>query len=198
MFLQKISLLMSLLSPLAWFIWFTYAVILPLCTFLVIADVFVIIQLLKVTYSEDDEYETFLTTREALKTIFPEASNKDIKKYDKQLDKVKDFEPVLIISPNHNWINQHTLQNYQMVMNAFAIDSLQQNNRRDGNSLLIFHFSTMTELYTVRQNVRTLHPNAYFNPVAQPKQEPIGAAWIFYKVGASKCDFGEDDNFFIC
>ncbi|EXX51520.1 hypothetical protein RirG_260840 [Rhizophagus irregularis DAOM 197198w] len=141
---------------------------------------------------------TFLTTREALKTIFPEASNKDIKKYDKQLDKVKDFEPVLIISPNHNWINQHTLQNYQMVMNAFAIDSLQQNNRRDGNSLLIFHFSTMTELYTVRQNVRTLHPNAYFNPVAQPKQEPIGAAWIFYKVGASKCDFGEDDNFFIC
>lgn len=73
---------------------------------------------------------------------------------------MKDFEPMLIISPNHNWINQHILQNYQMVMN---------------------HFSTMTELYTVRENVCTLHPNAYFNPVAQPKQEPIGAAWIFHK-----------------
>ncbi|RGB38736.1 hypothetical protein C1646_691621 [Rhizophagus diaphanus] len=72
MFLQKISLLMSLLSPIAWFTWFTYAVILPLCTFLgwlalpsvffalVIANVFVIIQLLKGGYQSEIRFHVLL------------------------------------------------------------------------------------------------------------------------------------------
>ena len=100
----------------------------------------------------------FVPTREALRTIFPKASDDDIGKYDKQLSKVDDFDPVLIISPNQNWITQNTLQNYQMVMNAFATNRLRPNNRRDENSLCVFHFSTVTELYTVRGNIRRLHP----------------------------------------
>ncbi|CAG8522984.1 11570_t:CDS:1 [Ambispora leptoticha] len=140
----------------------------------------------------------FVSTREALETIFPQASDEDIGKYENQLDKVDDFDPVLIISPNHNWINQHTLQTYQAVMNAFATNDLQQqNNRRDENSLCVFHFATVTELYTVRRNIRKLHPNAFFDPNAQPQQMPIGTAWILNKVGIRKSDFGEDDSFFV-
>ncbi|RHZ76971.1 hypothetical protein Glove_187g28 [Diversispora epigaea] len=40
--------------------------------------------------------------QEALKTIFPQASDKEI---GEQLGKVIDFDPVLIVSPNQNWIN---------------------------------------------------------------------------------------------
>ena len=139
----------------------------------------------------------FVPTRQALRTVFPQASDEDIEKYDKQLNKVDDFDPVLIISPNQNWITQNTLQNYQMVMNAFATNRLRPNNRRDENSLCVFHFSTVTELYTVRGNVRRLYPNAFFDPNAIPQQEPIGTAWILTKVGVRRSDFGEDDNFFL-
>ncbi|CAG8727813.1 13915_t:CDS:2, partial [Acaulospora morrowiae] len=43
----------------------------------------------------------------ALKTIFPQASTEEITKYEKQLSSVKNLDPVLIISPNQAWINQH-------------------------------------------------------------------------------------------
>ncbi|CAG8614941.1 910_t:CDS:2 [Ambispora gerdemannii] len=204
-FLQKIISFVSLLSPIEWFTWFTFVVILPMCSFFgwlalpfvvfafIIANIFGIIQLLsKATYSLEND-----TGNNINETILPKVSEKDIEKYDKQLDKVDEFDPVLIISPNHNWINQHTLQNYQTVMNAFATDSLRRNNRRDENSLCVFHFSTVTELYTVRRNIRTLHPNAFFDPNAQPQQQPIGTAWILNKVGVRKSDFGEDDSFFV-
>ncbi|CAG8623003.1 31210_t:CDS:2 [Gigaspora margarita] len=141
--------------------------------------------------------EMFVSTREALRTALPQASNEDIGKYDEQLNKVDNFDPVLIISPNHNWIAQNTYQNYQTVMNAFATNHLQPNNRRDENSLCVFHFSTVTELYTVRGNICRLHPNAFFDPNAQPQQVPIGTAWLLTKVGVRKSDFGEDDRFFV-
>ncbi|CAG8476824.1 13305_t:CDS:1 [Racocetra fulgida] len=139
----------------------------------------------------------FVPTREALRTVLPQASNEDIEKYDEQLNKVGNFDPVLIISPNHNWIAQNTYPNYQTVMNAFATNLLRPNNRRDEKSLYVFHFSTVTELYTVRENICRLHPNAFFDPNAQPRQEPIGTAWILTKVGARKSDFGEDNRFFV-
>ncbi|KAF0419062.1 His-Me finger endonuclease [Gigaspora margarita] len=204
----------SLLSPIEWFTWFTYFVILPTCSLFgwlalpfvviafIIANIFGTIQLLlRAIYPSENDTENingmFVSTREALRIVLPQASNEDIGKYDEQLNKVDEFDPVLIISPNHNWITQNTLPNYQRVMNAFATNNLQPNSRRDENSLCVFHFSTVTELYAVRRNIRRLHPNAFFNPYAQPQQEPIGTAWILNKVGIRKSDFGEDDNFFI-
>ncbi len=138
----------------------------------------------------------FVSTREALMTILPQASDEDIRKYDEQLSKVDVLDPVLIISANQNWINQHTYAAYQVVMNAFATNNLRNNRRRDENSCCVFHFSSMNELYTVRGNIRTLHPNAFFDPNAQPQQEPIGTGWILTNVAVRRSDFAEDDRFF--
>jgi hypothetical protein len=139
----------------------------------------------------------FVSTREALETIFPQASDKDIGKYDEQLSKVGDFDPVLIISANQNWINQHTYAAYQTVMNAFATNNLQNNRRRDEGSLCIFHFPHLNELYTVRGNIRTQYPNAFFDPNAQIQQEPIGTAWILTNVAVRRSDYAVDDSFFV-
>src|SRR6185312_6868552 len=136
-------------------------------------------------------------TREALRTILPDASKKDIEKYVQQLNDIEDFDPVLVISPDHNWIHQHSFQNYQTVMNAFATDSLQPSRRRDKSSFCVFHFSDMTELYDVRENIRTLYPHAFFNSHAQPPQPPIGTAWILVKIGVQKSDYGKDAAFFV-
>ncbi|GBC39554.2 hypothetical protein GLOIN_2v1671036 [Rhizophagus irregularis DAOM 181602=DAOM 197198] len=68
---------------------------------------------------------------------------------------VDGFDPVLIISPNQTWINQHSLQAYQVIIDAFATDGLQKNDRRDENSRSVFHFANMTEMYTVHGNIRT-------------------------------------------
>ncbi|CAG8519401.1 1076_t:CDS:2 [Funneliformis mosseae] len=149
------------------------------------------------TSSDNNINELFVSTREALMTVLPQASDENIRKYERQLDDVEDFDPVLIISPNQNWINQHSLQAYQAVMNAFATDRLRQNNRRDENSLTVFHFANVTEMYNVRGNIRTQYPIAFYDPKAQPQQEPIGIAWILTKVGVRRSDFGEDDSFFV-
>ncbi|GBC53612.1 uncharacterized protein OCT59_004134 [Rhizophagus irregularis] len=146
--------------------------------------------------NEDDINEMFSSTREALETIFPEASNKDIEKYEQQLSKVDDLDPVLIIVANQNWINQNTYANYQMVMNAFATNSL-NNRRRDEGSCAIFYFPNATELYTVRRNIRGLYPNAFFDPNVQPQPEPIGTAWILHNVAVCRSDFALDDSFFV-
>lgn len=135
----------------------------------------------------------FLSTQEALITIFPQASKENIKKYNEQLYKVKILDPALIISPNQNWINQHTHIAYQQVMDAFATNDLPQNKRRDENSLCIFHFSSLKELYTVRKNIHKNYPNAFY---AQPQQEPIGTAWILLNMAVGRSDFGKDDRFF--
>lgn len=108
-----------------------------------------------------------------------------------------DFDPVLIISANQIWVNQHTYAAYQVVMDDFAINNLPQNRRRDENSRCIFHFPNLNELYAVRRNVRTNHPNAFFDPNVQPLQEPIGTAWILTNVAVCKSDFAEDDRFFV-
>ncbi|CAG8522482.1 5057_t:CDS:2 [Funneliformis caledonium] len=133
------------------------------------------------TSNDNNINELFVSTREALMTVLPQASDENIRKYERQLDDVEDFDPVLIISPNQNWINQHSLQAYQAVMNAFATDRLRQNNRRDENSLTVFHFANVTEMYNVRGNIRTRYPIAFYDPKAQPQQEPIGIAWILTK-----------------
>ncbi|GBB92368.1 hypothetical protein RclHR1_00200001 [Rhizophagus clarus] len=70
---------------------------------------------------------TFVSTREALITVLPQASKEDIENYDEQLSKVDLFDPVLIISANQNWINQNTYAAYQQVMNAFVTVNLPQN-----------------------------------------------------------------------
>lgn len=53
-------------------------------------------------------------------TILPQASEEDIGKYEKQISKVDILDPILMIVPNQNWINQHTYVVYQQVMDAFA------------------------------------------------------------------------------
>ncbi|CAG8743204.1 2178_t:CDS:2, partial [Acaulospora morrowiae] len=108
-----------------------------------------------------EDIEGFVSTHEALKTIFPQASNEEITKYEKQLSSVKIFDSVLIITSNQAWINQHDLLTYYRVMDAFATNSL-QNRYRDENSCYIFYFETLTELYTVCNNILALFPNTFF------------------------------------
>ncbi|CAG8541121.1 16721_t:CDS:2, partial [Acaulospora morrowiae] len=103
-------------SPLTWF---TYTMIPPIWAFFgwlalpftffssILAIVFGIIQLWKETPLLHPT--SFVSTHEALKTIFPQATNEEITKYEKQLSRVKNLDPVLIISPNQAWINQQAL-----------------------------------------------------------------------------------------
>ncbi|CAG8566491.1 2348_t:CDS:2, partial [Racocetra persica] len=129
-----------------------------------------------------EDFEDFVSTHEALKTIFPQASNEEITKYEKQLSSVKILDPVLIISPNQAWINQ---QGVEMRI------------------LVVFHFATNTELYTVRDNIHALFPNAFFVPTSLQAQipnaqlHPVGTAWILTKVGVRDSDFGKDTRFFL-
>ncbi|CAG8660126.1 9464_t:CDS:2, partial [Funneliformis caledonium] len=173
----------------------------------IVANVFGIVRLLLtanyppendtgINYSPENDIGNY-TDDDEEGTIFPKASNEDIGKYEKQLDEVDDNDPVLIISPNHNWINQHTFQHYQKVMDAFATNNLPADMRRDENSLCIFHFSDMNDLYKVRENVCRLHRNAFFNPNVKPQQEPVGTAWLLTSVRKRKSDFGEDNRFFV-
>ncbi|CAG8642564.1 7159_t:CDS:2 [Ambispora gerdemannii] len=151
--------------------------------------------------NEMSEYANFPSTHKALKTIFSQASNQEIATYERQLDNVENLDPVLIISPNQVWINQHGLLAYRAVMDAFATDGL-RNRRRDENSRCVFHFATVTELYTTRRNIYSLFPNAFFVPLSiqaqlpNAQQQPVGTAWILTKVGIRKSDFGEDNSFF--
>ncbi|CAG8640445.1 275_t:CDS:2, partial [Dentiscutata erythropus] len=127
---------------------------LPLVVFAFItANIFGVIHLLSVIEG------MFVSTKEALRTIFLNASEDILK---------------------------NTISNL----------SLQANCRRDENSLCVFHFMSVSELYTVRRNIRRLYPNAFFDPNAQPRQEPIGKAWLLTKMGVKKSDFGKDDSFF--
>ncbi|CAG8652105.1 15051_t:CDS:2, partial [Funneliformis caledonium] len=216
--IQKINSFLSLLLPIEWFAWFTYFVILPMTSLFgwlalpfvtlafIVANVFGVVQLLlramtnnfkqtptDGTSGDDNINEMFVSTREALMTILPQASEEDIGKYEKQISKVDILDPVLMIVPNQNWINQHTYVVYQQVMDAFATVNLPQNRRRDENSRSIFHFPNLNDLYTVRDAVCRLHPNAFFDPNAQPQQEPIGSAWILTNVAVRKSDFAEDN-----
>ncbi|KAF0544216.1 hypothetical protein F8M41_003035 [Gigaspora margarita] len=148
------------------------------------------------------EYANFASTREALKTIFSQASDKEITIYEKQLDGVKNLDPILIISPNQAWINQQGLPAYYTVMDGFATNGL-QNRRRDKNSRCVFHFADITELYTTRDNIYNLFPNAFYDSPSRQAQipnaqlQPIGTAWILTKVGVRKSDFGVDNRFFL-
>ncbi|CAB4432813.1 unnamed protein product [Rhizophagus irregularis] len=65
---------------------------------------------------------------------------------------------------------------------------------KDENSRSAFHFTNVSEMYTVHGNIRTRYPNAFIDQNAQPQQEPIGTAWA--KVGVRKSDFGQDDSFY--
>ncbi|CAG8759530.1 40980_t:CDS:2, partial [Gigaspora margarita] len=145
--------------------------------------------------NEMSEYANFASTREALKTIFSQASDKEITIYEKQLDGVKNLDPILIISPNQAWINQQGLPAYYTVMDGFATNGL-QNRRRDKNSRCVFHFADIAELYTTRDNIYNLFPNAFYDSPSRQAQlpnarlQPIGTAWILTKVGVRKSDFG--------
>ncbi|CAG8795521.1 7407_t:CDS:2, partial [Dentiscutata erythropus] len=153
-------------------------------------------------HSEMSEYSDSLSTREALQTIFSKASNEQISKYERQLANIKILDRVLIIVPNQDWINLHGLPTYYNIMDSFATNGL-RNERRDENSRAIFHFATNTELYTVRNNVENLFPNAFMIPPAfqatapNPRLHPVGEAWILTNVVKRKSDFGEDNKFFL-
>ncbi|CAG8560956.1 9100_t:CDS:1 [Ambispora gerdemannii] len=110
--------------------------------------------------------------------------------------------PVLIVSPDTVWVDQHGIAAYNAVMDHFATHGLAPNQRRDENSRCIFHFRTKAELYTVRDAIHNLAPNAFCIPPSlraqhpNAQQVPVGIAWIVSKVGVRDSDFGEDVNFF--
>ncbi|CAG8630419.1 1065_t:CDS:2, partial [Paraglomus brasilianum] len=144
----------------------------------------------------------FPSTREAIETILPQASEQEIAMYEKQIDNAEIFDPILVISANHAWINQHGLPAYYAVMDAFATNGL-NNKRRDEGSRFVFHFAGSGELYTVRDSIHNLFPNAFFYPPSvqamiptTPRTQPIGIAWIIIKMGTRKNDFAKDGNFF--
>ncbi|RIB15391.1 hypothetical protein C2G38_2039419 [Gigaspora rosea] len=150
--------------------------------------------------------EEFLPSLEsALKTIFPNASDNLISNYKKHLDDVDELDPVLIITPNMAWINQHGWNNYDAIMDLFATHGL-TNQRRDKNTRCIFHFGELDDLYQVRRGIRNGNyiPSAFCIPpslhalVQNPTAQlvPIGTAWILTKIGSSSSDFGEDEIFF--
>jgi len=139
---------------------------------------------------------------EAVKTIFTHASDEERAVYERQLENIKKLDPVLIITPNITWINQHGVPAYNAVMDAFATNGL-SSRRRDENSRTIFHFTGVTELYTARRNIRNAFPDAFYvSPALQPQHPtsqlyPIGTAWILTSVGIRRSDFGEDNRFFL-
>ncbi|CAG8582586.1 11415_t:CDS:1, partial [Diversispora eburnea] len=151
------------------------------------------------------EYSGFPSIRDTLKTIFSKASDEEISKYERQLEKVKILDPVVIINPNPDWIHQHGLLAYHTVMDKFATEGL-HNNRRDENSRCIFHFTSVTEMYTVRDKIHDDFPNAFMHSrsiqalIPNAQLHPIGTAWILMNVEdleELKCDFGKDNNFFL-
>ncbi|POG69249.1 hypothetical protein GLOIN_2v187985 [Rhizophagus irregularis DAOM 181602=DAOM 197198] len=208
MCVQKIVAFFSLLTPLTWFIWLTYVAILPMCAILgwlalpfaffamIIANVLVLFRLIK----KDDGL--FTPTRDALQEIFPRASSQQIARYEKIVNQADELDPVLIISPNLNWINQYGEQAYHLVMDGFATEGL-QNARRDENSRCVFHFRNGRELVDVRDAIRQRLINAFYIPpslqATHPHGQtvPVGTAWILTKVGARDSDFWEDDSFFL-
>ena len=53
---------------------------------------------------------------EAVKTIFTHASDEERAVYERQLENIKKLDPVLIITPNITWINQHGVPAFIMLL----------------------------------------------------------------------------------
>ncbi|PKC11843.1 hypothetical protein RhiirA5_412563 [Rhizophagus irregularis] len=153
-------------------------------------------------YNTSTDDGLFTPTRDALQEIFPRASSQQIARYEKIVNQADELDPVLIISPNLNWINQYGEQAYHLVMDGFATEGL-QNARRDENSRCVFHFRNGRELVDVRDAIRQRLINAFYIPpslqATHPHGQtvPVGTAWILTKVGARDSDFWEDDSFFL-
>ncbi|RUS16205.1 hypothetical protein BC938DRAFT_476661 [Jimgerdemannia flammicorona] len=151
------------------------------------------------------EYDDFQTLRESLQAIFPQASRREISKYKRQIADVEESVPVLIITLNQAWIDQHGLPAYNAAMDAFATTKLSAPQRRDNNTRCIFRFQGIHDLITVRDNIRDrgLAPNAFhigpsFHALVPHAQlEPIGTAWFLEKVGPRRYSFGPDYHFFL-
>nr|CAG8487854.1 11918_t:CDS:2 [Entrophospora candida] len=116
---------------------------------------------------------------------------------------VKEGDPVLIIIPNPQWVNQHGQNAYNLVMNAFATVNIRHaNQHRDKNSFCIFHFRDMEEIYSVRDTIETLYPNAFCIPPSYnaylpgAQLTPIGTAWCLYKTGGMLKLILQDMRFF--
>ncbi|RIA80710.1 hypothetical protein C1645_745054 [Glomus cerebriforme] len=218
MCIQRIVSFFSLLSPLAWFTWLTYTMILPLCallgwlvlpfTFLLmwIVNVFGFFQLWKASYNHIMDKprldNTFVSTREALKTVFPKASKKEIKRYEHQINEAEELDPILVISPDINWINQYSQQAYWLVMDSFATEDLPAGTRRDDGSRCVFHFRNGREMRDVRDAIQARIPNAFCIPPSLQANHPhgqmfpVGNAWVITRVGVRDSDFWEENNFF--
>ncbi|CAG8735010.1 12956_t:CDS:1, partial [Gigaspora rosea] len=63
---------------------------------------------------------------------------------------------------------------YNNVMNSFATINLPVNHRRDKNSMCVFHFKDLEELFNARDTIRNtgIHPNAFFVPTSIQAQNP--------------------------
>ncbi|CAG8575072.1 5134_t:CDS:2 [Diversispora eburnea] len=151
------------------------------------------------------EIEPFLTIEETVKTLFPDASSANIKKYTKQISKVDELDPVLIIKPNQAWVTNNGWVAYNQAMDRFATFNL-SSQRRDEDSRCIFHFRDIQELYSVRDGLRNsnLIPNGFHVPhtlravvpATINNPEPIGCAYILIKLTVKKSEFSEDTSFF--
>ncbi|PKY41459.1 hypothetical protein RhiirA4_441308 [Rhizophagus irregularis] len=194
MCVQKIVAFFSLLTPLTWFTWLTYVAILPVCAILgwlalpfaffsmIIANVLVLFRLIKKAIYNTGTDDGLLTpTRDALKEIFPRASGQQIARYEEIVNQADELDPVLIISPNLNWINQYGEPAYHLVMDGFATEGL-RNARNAIRQRLINAFH-------IPPSLQASHPHG--------QTVPVGTAWILTKVGVRDSDFWEDDSFFL-
>jgi len=146
-----------------------------------------------------------------LKKIFPNSNKKELKKYEKQILRIKDPDPILIITPNQAWVNKHGWNAYATVMDTFATYGLPPNEHRDKGSRCIFHFQNDEELHGIRDGIRINSPqNAFCIPSAIVanfprgipglpglQAEAVGTAWILNKVGARTGDCYEDKCFIV-
>jgi hypothetical protein len=107
---------------------------------------------------------------------------------------------MLVIIPNMAWVNLHGDPAYSAIMDIFATNGLQQNQRRDRGSRFIFSFKDLAELYAVRDRIKSnnLAPTAFCIspdllrhyqttiPITQNppniQQISIGKAWIISRI----------------
>jgi hypothetical protein len=144
-----------------------------------------------------------LDASQPFRTIFPNATRHEIRKYKRQLARSEESEPFIVIVPNERWINQYGLPAFDTAMDQFAVQGLPLGQRRDDNSRRVFGFKDLAEIYAVRAIMEKLVPNAFCIPPSfrdrfpKLQHEPLGYAWIVMKIGSNEYDYGHVDNFFL-
>ncbi|KAF0389324.1 hypothetical protein F8M41_010934 [Gigaspora margarita] len=144
--IQSIFYRLVALPSIIFIVWITSPVWISMAGFCIIREMFC-----NIFKTQESDLEKVTFTK-----IFPKASNNEIKRYKGLFSGVEELDPVLIIVPNGRWLTQHGQAAYDNVMNSFATVNLPA-NRRDKNSMCVFHFKDSEEHYNAHDAIRTLH-----------------------------------------